>query len=391
MHKTLNGMLNVLVAASVVLGCRQTSPTAADTTDAIATAPAAGSTSPVPSGAATPLPPPAPLPPLPPDARTQDEANTIEVFRRVAPSVVFVTQKRLVVDWMAGRAAEVPTGTGSGFIWDQRGHVVTNFHVIQGARALAVTLFDQKTYPAQVVGVEAKKDIAVLKLAAPSGQLTAVQLAPAGEHLAVGQKAIAIGNPFGLDHTLTTPVVSAVGREVQGIGGVSIRDMVQTDAAINPGNSGGPLLDSRGRLIGMNTMIFSKSGAYAGIGFAVPASTVARVVPQLIQHGRVRQVGMGVQIDPSGRLEHRLGLQGVVILATEANGPAARAGLLGLQTHAGGVALGDVIVGIADQAIKNYDDLYNALDGRNPGDSVSVRVLRNGKEMRFELALIAVQ
>lgn len=318
---------------------------------------------------------PAPVVPPSPNARIEDERNTVAVFKAAAPSTVFVTQTRVVVDYLAGTAEEVPAGSGSGFVWDTLGHVVTNFHVVQGARSLTVTFHDQQTLEAKVVGVEPRKDIAVLKVEAPAGALVPLKVAERTT-LEVGQKAIAIGNPFGLDHTLTTGVVSALGRQVQGIGGVTIRDMIQTDAAINPGNSGGPLLDSAGQLIGMNTMIFSKTGSSAGIGFAVPVSTIVRVVPQIVRTGKVEQVGLGVNIDPSGRVEKRLGLRGVVVLGTQADGPAAKAGLQGLKQTRGGFVLGDVIVGIDDKAVKDYDDLYNALDAKKPGDQVTVKVLR---------------
>lgn len=202
---------------------------------------------------------PAPLPPLSPDARTEDEKNTIAVFARAARSCVFVTQHQMVVDYFAGSAHDEPAGSGSGFIWDETGHVVTNFHVVVNARSLTVTLHDQRTFPARVVGTEPRKDIAVLKIDAPADALSAISRHQGRVDLEVGQKVIAIGNPFGLDQTLTTGVISALGRQVDGIGGVKIREMVQTDAAINPGNSGGPLLDSTGRLIGMNTMIFRRA------------------------------------------------------------------------------------------------------------------------------------
>lgn len=329
---------------------------------------------------------------LPPEGfRTEDEQNTIDVFERAAPSAVFVTQKQVVLDWLAGRATEVPAGAGTGFVWDQEGHVVTNFHVVMGARSLTVTLQDQKTYPARVVGSEPRKDIAVLQIKAPKDALRPIVLPKTGFRLEVGQKVIAIGNPFGLDHTLTTGVVSALGREMDGVGGVTIRDMVQTDAAINPGNSGGPLLDSAGRLIGMNTMIFSKTGASAGIGFAVPVESIRRVVPQLIQHGRVEQVGLGVRIDPQRRIERRFGIKGVVVLEIIPGSPAERAGLRGLTQTAEGVSLGDVIVGIDDAKIESYDDLYSLLDGKKAGEKVRVKLQRENKVIEAPMELVIVQ
>jgi S1-C subfamily serine protease len=320
--------------------------------------------------------------------KTEDEHNTVEVFRLVVPSTVFVTQKKLVRDYWAGTAMEVPAGSGSGFIWDAQGHIVTNYHVIKGAQGLTVTLHDHKTYAAEIVGEEKRKDIAVLKLKGAPGDLIPIKLRPKGSKLDVGQKAIAIGNPFGLDQTLTTGIISALGREVKGIGGVTIRDMVQTDAAINPGNSGGPLLDSAGRLIGMNTMIFSRSGASAGIGFAVPASAIQRVVPQIIRTGHAEQVGLGVHIDPAQRLERRLRLKGIVVLRVLPGTPAAAAGLRGIHQDEEGIHLGDVIIGINDQPVTDYDDLYNILDQYAAGTEVKVTVFRDGGKHTVTLKLI---
>jgi S1-C subfamily serine protease len=329
-------------------------------------------------------------PQLSADYRTQDERNSIDVFRIAAPSTVFVTQNRLVRDYFAGTTAEVPSGSGSGFIWDREGHIVTNFHVIQNARSLSVTLHDHRSFEAVVVGVEPRKDIAVLKLVDSAGKLVPIRVHKNKTALDVGQKTIAIGNPFGLDQTLTTGIVSALGREVQGIGGVTIRDMVQTDAAINPGNSGGPLLDSSAHLIGMNTMIFSRSGASAGIGFAVPASSIQRVVPQIIQFGKPRQVGLGVQIDPAQRFERRYRIKGVVVLGVVEGSPAGAAGLLGIQRTPRGITLGDVIVGIGDDVVDDYDDLYNALDRFEPGAKVKVWLIRDKKRIAAELNLIEI-
>ena len=329
------------------------------------------------------------LPPLSPTARTEDERNTIAVFARMAASCVYVTQHQIVVDYWAGGEHDVPAGSGSGFVWDELGHIVTNFHVVAGAQHLTVTLHDQRTFPATVVGTEPRKDIAVLKIEAPAGALMPIGRHQERVNLEVGQKVIAIGNPFGLDQTLTTGVISALGRQVDGIGGVKIREMVQTDAAINPGNSGGPLLDSTGRLIGMNTMIYSKSGSSAGIGFAVPTVTIARVVPQLIKLGHVEQVGIGVDIDPEQRIERRLGLRGVIILAVRPDGPAATAGVKGLRRTLNGLELGDVIVGLDEKPVNDYDDLYSILDAKKAGDEIRVTVTRNGRE-RVELSMKVV-
>ncbi|MCA9599962.1 MAG: trypsin-like peptidase domain-containing protein [Myxococcales bacterium] len=325
------------------------------------------------------------------DFRTEDEKNTISVFNRAAASAVFVTERRVVVDYFAGRAMEVPAGSGSGFVWDDQGHVVTNFHVVAKARSVTVTLQDQKTYPAEVVGTEPRRDIAVLLIHAPKGSLSPITLPAPNGKLEVGQKVLAIGNPFGLDHTLTTGVISALGREVDGIGGVTIRDMIQTDAAINPGNSGGPLLDSGGRLIGMNTMIYSKSGAWAGIGFAVPVETIRRIVPQIIRTGRAEQVGFGIRIDPQQRIERRLGIKGMVVLGVLPGSPAEKAGLTAIRQTADGWALGDVIVRVGKDSVDDYDDLYNALDGKKPGERVKVEVVREGQHVSLDVDLVVVQ
>lgn len=318
-------------------------------------------------------------------AHLDDERNTIEVFDAVAPAAVFIAQKRKVR--RRGRAvSEVTSGTGTGFIWDDAGHVVTNYHVVDGADTLEVTLFNQKTYEARLVGGEPRKDIAVLKIDAPASELSPVRLPKDGYRIAVGQKALAIGNPFGLDHTLTTGVVSALGREILGYGGVTIRDMVQTDASINPGNSGGPLLNSSGELIGMNTMIFSQSGSSAGIGFAVPVTVIRRMVPQIIATGRAVQVGLGVSLlsDDAAR---RAGLRGVVVTDVASGSPAEAAGIRGIQRSARQVVLGDIIVALDGKAVSSYDDLYNALDMRDPGEKVRVTLVRDGREVDVEVEL----
>jgi S1-C subfamily serine protease len=331
---------------------------------------------------------PAAAAPLAPSDYTDDERNTIEVFRRATPSAVFVTQNQLVMDWREGRALEVPAGSGSGFVWDKEGHVVTNYHVIQQAKSLTVTLMNHRNFPAKIVGAEPRKDIAVLEITAPAELLVPIERPQVPTRVEVGQKVLAIGNPFGLDQTLTTGVVSALGREVDGIGGVRIREMIQTDAAINPGNSGGPLIDSRGRLLGMNTMIFSKSGASDGIGFAVPASTILRVVPQILLSGKADQVGIGVDIDPQQRIERRLGIAGVLVLGVNPDSPAGRAGLRGTQRTLGGLQLGDFIVAVDGQAIRTYDDLYQVMDQHHAGDKVRLTLRREDTVLQLELPLV---
>lgn len=332
---------------------------------------------------------PAQIAPLSDGVRTEDERNTIAVFRSAAPSTVYVTQTRVVVDDFAGTMEEVPAGSGSGFVWDAQGHVVTNYHVVEKAQSVLVTFQNEKTYPARVVGTEPRKDIAVLKVDAPEGVLVPTRVSK-HFNLEVGQKTIAIGNPFGLDHTLTTGVISALGRQVQGIGNVTIRDMIQTDAAINPGNSGGPLLDSSGQLIGMNTMIYSRTGSSAGIGFAVPVSTVARVVPQIIKNGKADQLGIGVNVDPLQQIERRFGIHGVVVRAVIAGSPAERSGLRGIQRTPQGFVLGDVIVGIDDHVVDNFDDLYSAVDAHKPGDKVDVKLRRGDQVVTSKVEVIVL-
>lgn len=310
--------------------------------------------------------------------RLQDEQNTIDIFNDYASVTVFVTQNKLVRGWRVAR--EEAVGAGSGFVWDSSGHIVTNYHVIAGSSSVTVTLYNQKTYPARLVGAEPKKDIAVLKIDAPASELKPIVQPVDGYELSVGQKAIAIGNPFGLDHTLTTGIISAMGREQYGIGGVTIRDMIQTDASINPGNSGGPLLDSAGRLIGMNTMIYSKSGTSSGVGFAVPYTTIKRVVPQIIKTGKAQQLGIGVSIVPDN-VARRNNIRGVVIRDVNDGSPAEKAGLRGLSFTTRGTIIGDVIIGVDDKSIQNYDELYNALDAHEAGDTVMLKIRRDGDEI----------
>jgi S1-C subfamily serine protease len=318
-----------------------------------------------------------------------DERNTIQVFRQVAPSVVYVVNRGVQRDLFSGRAAEYMRGTGSGFLWDQSGHVVTNFHVVQGSSSLSV-LIDNHEYEAKLLGTEPRRDIAVLKIepGTRNASIVPVKLGSSRD-LVVGQKVLAIGSPFGFDRTLTTGVISALGREIVGIGGVTIPDMIQTDASINPGNSGGPLLDSAGRLIGMNTMIYSKSGSSSGIGFAVPVNLIRRIVPQIITTGRAVSAGLGVNIF-SDDASRNLGVEGVIIRSVVPDTGAARAGLRGTREGRDGrIEIGDIIVGVEQKKVRNYDDLYNALDGHAPNQDVQVHILRDGsKKMKLRVRLV---
>src|SRR5688572_1363702 len=315
----------------------------------------------------------------------QDEQATIELFRTASPSVVFITSIALRRDFLSMNAVEIPQGAGSGFVWDARGHVVTNYHVIQGVERSGraeVMLSDQTSWPAEVVGGAPDKDLAVLRIEAPTQALQPLLVGTSAD-LHVGQKVFAIGNPFGLDHTLTTGVLSALGREIDSIGGLPIKDMIQTDAAINPGNSGGPLLDSAGRLIGVNTAIFSPSGAFAGIGFAIPVDVVRRVVPQLIRDGKITRPALGVQLAPE-QITRQLDLKGVLILEVEPDSPAAKAGLRPTRRDEGNrVHLGDVLLAVGDTPVRTSADLLDALEQHQSGDTVQLKVLRNGKEQQI--------
>ncbi|MBI5625437.1 MAG: trypsin-like peptidase domain-containing protein [Elusimicrobia bacterium] len=319
-----------------------------------------------------------------------DEENTIKVFEEASPAVVFVTNIAVERSFYLDEFA-IPQGSGSGFIWDKAGHIVTNYHVVAGGDIFLVKLKDHTELRARLVGKEERKDLAVLKVEAPQEKLRQLPLGDSSS-LRVGQKTIAIGNPFGLDNTLTTGIISALGRQMEGVGGVTIRDLVQTDAAINPGNSGGPLLDSEGRLIGVNTMMVSRSGASAGIGFAVPVAFVKKIVPQLIKYGKVIQPGMGISILTEGQKYYLLGaIKGVVIREVSPAGPAERAGLRGMRRDfTGRVVLGDIIVGINDEPVDDYDDLYNALDLYKVGDTVTVKVVRESRKRSFQVELVNV-
>lgn len=327
--------------------------------------------------------------PSPPNYLLEDERNTIDIFSRISERVVNVSNLRYArVGFFSFDVTEVPAGSGSGFIWDDNGYIVTNFHVIQGADRLTVSFKNGKTLAAKIVGAEPRKDIAVLRVK-PEG-LRGLQAMPLAESskLQVGQKAVAIGSPFGLDQTLTQGVISALGRSIPGVGGVTIRDMIQTDASINPGNSGGPLLDSRGFLLGMNTMIFSESGSSAGIGFAVPSSTINRIVTQIIKNGRVVQVGIGIEHFDS-MINRQLDIEGVIIRAVAQNSAAARAGIRGTSRLATGeIVLGDVIVGVEAMKIRNYDDLYNAFESFQVGETVKISFLRDGRRQTVPVQLI---
>ena len=319
------------------------------------------------------------------------ESKTIEIYRKVVPSTVNVSNIKLSRNFYYGEV-EIPQGQGSGFVWDNDGHIVTNFHVVQGGNSFVVTFHnDQKQYKATIVGATPEKDIAVLKLEEKPAKLVPVVIG-ASKNLQVGQYSFAIGSPFGLDYTLTTGVVSALGRKIEGIGGVKISDMIQTDAAINMGNSGGPLLNSSAELIGMNTVIFSTSGSSAGLGFAVPSDTINRIVPQLIKHGKVIRPGLGISIVPDGMKINRLQIKkGIVISHVDEKGSAASAGLQGMtQDGFGRYYLGDIILSVDGKEVNNLDDIYQILDKKNIGDTVDVKYRRDGKDYKVKITLKAI-
>ena len=318
-----------------------------------------------------------------------DEQSTIEIFRKVSPSVVHITTLTRRRDRLSLNVLEIPEGTGTGFLYDDAGHVVTNYHVIRSAQAARVSLADNSSWSAKLVGYEPNKDLAVLKIDAPTDRLRKIDIGSSSD-LQVGQKVFAIGCPFGLDQTLTTGVISGLGREIESVGSLPIEGVIQTDAAINPGNSGGPLLDSSGRLIGVNTMVISESGLYSGVGFAVPVDIVNQVVPDLIRHGRIERAVLGVSLLEDS-LAKKLGvLQGALVRDVFENSGAAQAGIQPtFENEDGSIHLGDVLLVVGGRAIRSTLDLLKALDGRKPGESVRVTLQRNGQPLVLDVQLQA--
>jgi len=315
----------------------------------------------------------------------EDEKNTIAVFEEVAPSVVYITSIEVRRSIFSLNVYEIPQGTGSGFIWDNEGRIVTNYHVVGDASRVEVTLGDNAVYKGVMVGAAPDKDIAVLQIAAPADELKPIPLGDS-ETLQVGQKVFAIGNPFGLDHTITSGIVSALDREITAVTGRTIQGVIQTDAAINPGNSGGPLLDSAGRLIGVNTAIYSPSGASAGIGFAVPVDVVNRVVPEIIRHGKVIRPGIGVTL-ASERIARRLEIKGLLVISVQPGSSAAKAGIRETRQVRGKIILGDIILAINGVPVESYDDLRNELDRYHIGDEVTLIIQRGEEHAEVPLRL----
>jgi S1-C subfamily serine protease len=319
-----------------------------------------------------------------------DEKSTIGVFKQASPAVVNITAIGVQRDLFTLNLYQIPQGTGSGFVWDTRGNIITNFHVIQNADTAQVTLADQSNWKAQVVGVAADKDLAVLRIDAPPNRLRPIPLGTSKE-LQVGQTVFAIGNPFGLDQSLTTGVISALGREIDSVTRRPIQGVIQTDAAINPGNSGGPLLDSAGRLIGVNPQIYSPSGASAGIGFCHPVDTVNRIVPELIRSGKIIRPGLGVELAEE-QIAKKIGVSGVLIVNVMHGGPAAKAGIRPTRRESSGrVILGDVITAIDGKKVESPNELFITLENYKVGDAVILALLRDGKTIQAKLTLEAVQ
>ena len=340
--------------------------------------------------------PPAPQPqPRVVEARgdlAADETATIELFERSKDAVVYISVSQRVRDPWSRNLLNIPRGTGSGFVWDAQGHVVTNNHVVQGASEARVRLNDGRDYAASLVGASPAHDLAVLRIRVPQRPPAPLPIGTSAD-LKVGQKVFAIGNPFGLDWSLTTGVVSALNRSLPAEDGSTlVEELIQTDAAINPGNSGGPLLDSAGRLIGVNTAIYSPSGAYAGVGFAVPVDTVNRVVPQLIASGKYTRPVLGIQVDEalSEMLSKRLGVKGVAVVAVEKGSPAEQAGLRGAKIEpGGGIVPGDLILAVDGKPVDSVGRLVARLDERKPGDTVTLTVMREGRQTDVSATLKA--
>ena len=319
---------------------------------------------------------------------TPEEKGTISIFRHNNPSVVYISTIKRVINVWTRDISEVPSGTGTGFLWDRQGHIITNYHVVMNNKTAHVRLNNNKTYTARVIGISERHDIAVLKLLDAKNLPRAIQPGKS-DSLLVGQKVYAIGNPFGLEHTLTTGIISALGRTIKNRT-IEMDDLIQTDAAINPGNSGGPLLDSAGRLIGMNMAIYSPSGASVGIGFAIPVDKINRVVPNLIKNGRYVRPFVGFNANDTANkvLLKELGIKGVLILEVEPDSPADKAGLIDSKLINGDLVLGDVIKSIDNKPVENVNDFLDIIEQKKINDTIILGILRAGKkELKVPLFL----
>ncbi|HYJ87209.1 MAG TPA: trypsin-like peptidase domain-containing protein [Pyrinomonadaceae bacterium] len=329
-------------------------------------------------------------PPVITNVAAPDELNNIEVYKKLSPGVVNVHSTSYARDFFG--YVEPREGAGSGSVIDQEGHILTNHHVIEGAQKVAVNFGGQKNYAATIIGRDPDTDLAVIKLVErPREVLTVVPLGDS-DKLEVGQKVLAIGFPFGLDRTLTTGVISGLQRPIRARNDRPIEGAIQTDASINPGNSGGPLLDSQGRMIGINSQILSPSGASAGVGFAVPVNIAKRIVPQLLRFGQVRRPKLGISDREVALLKNQIELpvsEGVMIWQVAPGGSAANAGLRGVTpTENGDLELGDIIVGADGEEIGDSDDLYRMLDKHQIGDTIQVQIFRNGRRMTVPVRLV---
>ena len=317
------------------------------------------------------------------------EKTNINIFSQASPSVVYITTLSDMINLWTRDITRIPRGTGSGFIWDRHGHIITNYHVLQGASEIRIRFSDQRTFNAVLVGASPDHDIAVLRMSLVTNMPPPLPVGTSHD-LKVGQMTYAIGNPFGLDQTLTTGIVSALDRSLYNDNGSQIKGLIQTDAAINPGNSGGPLLDSAGRLIGINTAIYSPSGVYAGIGFAVPVDTVNRIVPQLIVHGKYERPKLGITIDKelNKKITERYSTKGVAVIEVHKGSPAENAGLKGIEimdnSH---LIAGDIILGIDEHEIDSISTLLSTLENYRIGDKVKLRYLREKSENSTSLIL----
>jgi S1-C subfamily serine protease len=316
---------------------------------------------------------------------TELEKTNIEIYEKTLPSVVNITTLANREDFFGFDTQEVPQGTGSGFVWDDQGRIVTNFHVIQNSTTQRVTMSDQTSYDASLVGTFPDKDLAVLQISAPQSKLKPIPIGTSSD-LKVGQRVYAIGNPFGLDGTFTDGIISSLGRQIESVTRRPIRDVIQTNAAINPGNSGGPLLDSAGRLIGVNTAIFSPSGTSAGIGFAIPVDEVNRIVPELIRHGKVVRPDLGVQLAEDGWSKAH-NIDGIMLWWVRPDGPAGNAGLRGIRRTRQGAIAGDIIVAVDGKPVHNRDDLYTQLEKHAIGDKVTLTIRRGGETQDVDVTL----
>lgn len=322
-----------------------------------------------------------------------DEQNSIDVYRTLSPGVAFITTTAVTEDYY-GQEFERERGSGSGSVIDNQGHILTNYHVIEGAQKLTVSLGGEKVFSAKFVGGDPDTDLAVIKIEPPAEGLTVIQLGDS-DKLVVGQKVLAIGNPFGLDRTLTTGVISGLQRPIRARNGRPIEGAIQTDASINPGNSGGPLLDKYGKIIGINSQILSPAGGSVGVGFAIPVSIAKRVVPQLLQFGEVRRPKLGASLaSVTDLVKQGVGLpaeNGLLVRSVLPGSAAQRAGLRGLmQNNTGEVILGDIIMSLDGTAMNSIDDLYRFLDKKQINDSVQLEIIRDGKRQSVPLKLSAL-